>query len=89
MDIRAMMDVFVEDYAADYTPEVKMIFTRDKSPRGKHHAMCRNGLASPPSEQRTLYPTRSRESAFPACLPCRMRSRWKQTAATREKRCAC
>lgn len=44
MDIRAMMDVFVEDYAADYTPEVKMIFTRDKSPRGKHHAMCRNGL---------------------------------------------
>ena len=44
MDIRAMMDVFVEHYAADYTPEVKMIFTRDKSPRGKHHAMCRNGL---------------------------------------------
>ena len=44
MDIKAMMDVFVEDYAADYTPEVKMIYTRENSPRGKHHAMCRNGL---------------------------------------------
>ena len=44
MDIRAMMDVFVDDYAANYTPEVSMIFTRENSPRGKHHAMCRNGL---------------------------------------------
>ena len=44
MNIKTMMDRYVEAYAADYSPEVKMLFTREKSPRGKHHAMCRNGL---------------------------------------------
>lgn len=44
MEIREMMDIFVREYAQDFSPEVGMLFTRDGSPRGKHHAMCRNGL---------------------------------------------
>lgn len=44
MDFQTMMDRFVELLGADYSEDVGMLFTREKSSRGKHHAMCRNGL---------------------------------------------